>query len=165
MALVNRVWREARYVPEGAEPGLFKGRPFRENVQNGVVHEIAHVRFPYPSKEEPELKTYVNRPDHTVGVRTASGDLLFPDIVVMNTANTEVEMLGEVETTESLRADDVIDKWRAFNGVGPLYVFVPLSAADRARSLVKSSGLHIKGLRAWRGNMGRRTVEVLDLLG
>jgi len=163
MALVNKVWRESDFVPYGAEPGLVTSRSFVENVQNEAVVAIAGQRFPYPTTAEPALKSYRNRPEHTVGVRAPNGDLLFPDIVVMNTASTEVQMLGEVETIRSLRATDVTDKWRAFAGAGQLYLFVPYSQIARARSLLKPLELKLSGLRSWRMNMGQGTVDTLDL--
>jgi hypothetical protein len=163
MALLNKVWRESRYVPEGAEPGLYTGRSFQENVQNKAVQDIARTRFAYPSVDEPGLKTYTNRPDHTIGVRTPSGDLLFPDIVVLDAATTEVRLLGEVETANSLRKADVIDKWRAFASTGKLLLFVPLSEVDRTRQLLRSFELPIAGLRGWKHNMGQQIVEVYDL--
>ncbi len=163
MALVNKAWRESRFVPEGAEPGLYDGRAFQENVQNKAVQDIARSRFAYPSTDEPALKTYVNRPDHTIGVRTPTGDLLFPDIVVLDAATTEVQMLGEVETANSLRKADIVDKWRAFVGTGRLLLFVPLSEVDRARQMLKSFELPIAGLRGWKHNLGQQIVEVYDL--
>jgi hypothetical protein len=162
MALVNKVWRESSFVPPGDEPGLVTGREFVENPQRAAIAGIAASRFPYPSKEHPDYKTYVNQPEHTVGIRVG-GELLFPDIVVMNSSTTEVEMLGEVETARSLRAADVVDKWRAFSASGSLYLFVPLSELDRARSLLKPLGLRLAGLRAYKNNLGQRTVEVIEV--
>lgn len=161
MALVNKAWRETPFVPPGAEPGLITGRTYVESVQNLAVQDIARRRFPFPNDEFPQLKTYVNRPDHTAAVRTATGDLLFPDIVVMNAATTEVEMLGEVETDRSLRDLDLADKWKAFMAVGRLYLFVPLSQIDLARRRLKLAGAKPAGLRSWRFNMGQQKAEVL----
>ncbi len=163
MALVNKAWREAPYVPPGAEPGLIAGRPFIENVQNLAVQDIARRRFPFPNDEYPTFKTYVNRPDHTAAVRSSTGDLLFPDIVVMNAATTEVEMLGEVETERSLRDPDLAEKWKAFTLVGRLYLFVPLSQLDHTRALLKENGVRPAGLRSWRFNMGQQAADVLEM--
>jgi len=163
MALINKVWRESRFVPPGAEPGLTSGREFVENVQNIAVRDIARARFAYPSPEQSGFKTYVNRPEHTVGVRVASGDLLFPDIVVLDTATTEVQMLGEVETTRSLFAEDVAEKWQAFAGVGLLFLFIPFSQVERARRLLKPLDLRLGGLRSWKHNLGQEAVEVAEL--
>jgi hypothetical protein len=163
MALINKVWRESQFVPPGAEPGLNSGREFMENVQNAAVRDVARARFAYPSPEQPGLKTYVNRPEHTVGVRVASGDLLFPDIVVLDTATTEVQMLGEVETARSLLAADVTDKWQAFAGVGLLFLFVPFSQVERARRLLRPLDLRLGGLRTWKHNLGQDAIDVVEL--
>jgi hypothetical protein len=163
MAIKNVAWRENPYVPPGAEPGLTAARDFAENVQSMAVQAIARERFPYPNLQYPLLKTYVNRPEHTIGVRAPGGDLLFPDIVVLNSATTEVQMLGEVETHRSLYADDVVDKWKAFISVGKLYLFVPLSDLDWARKLIRQSGVKPTGLRTWRLNMGQGKVDIVDI--
>jgi hypothetical protein len=163
MALVNKAWREGTYVPPGATPGLTNGREYVENVQNSAVQDIARTRFVYPSAAQPELKTYVNRPEHTIGVRSAAGDLLFPDIVVLNTSTTEVYLLAEVETDRSLHEPDVADKWRAFAGVGSLYLFVPFSRRKRAREQLRAAGVKLLGLRAWWYNQGLKEIQILEL--
>jgi hypothetical protein len=163
MALKNPVWRESVYDPPGAEPGLTYTRDFFENVQNMAVQTIARERFVFPSQQFPLLKTYVNRPDHTIGVRAGSGDLLFPDIVVMDSATTEVRMLAEVETRRSLYADDVATKWKAFLSVGKLYLYVPLAELDWARSLLRANNVRPSGLRSWKLNLGQNTVDALEM--
>lgn len=163
MALLNKVWRESAFDPPGAEPGLTTGRAFVDNVENRAVQDIARVRFAYPSAVEPALKTYVNRPEHTIAVRTPSGELLFPDIVVLNTATTEVKLLAELESERSLREPDIVDKWRAFIGVGPLYLYVPYSRRKRAVELVRSADIKLLGFRAWWYNQGRQEIQVLEL--
>lgn len=160
MALVNKVWRESRFVPPGDEPGLTTGREFAENQQLRAITEIAQARFPYPNREHPDFKTYQNQPDHTVGIRVG-GELLFPDIVVMNSSTTEVEIVAEVETARSLRLEDVVEKWKAFGAAGPFYLFVPMSELDRARSLLKGTDVRLAGLRAYKHNLGQRKVEVV----
>src|SRR5262249_15872780 len=153
MALVNLAWRETPFVPPGDEPGLTTGRDFQENPQLQAVQEIARGRFPYPDRQHPDLKTYVNQPPHTFAVRVG-GAVLFPDIVVMNSTTTEVEMIAEVESPRSLRHPDVIEKWQAFASAGPLYLYVPMSQLDKARSMLKPLKLRIGGLRAYKRNMG-----------
>ncbi len=72
MALVNKAWRESRFVPPGDEPGLVTGREFEENTQRGAIAGIASSRFPFPNREHPDFKTYLNQPEHSVGVRVAA---------------------------------------------------------------------------------------------
>ncbi len=162
MALMNREWRESRFVPEGSKPGLYEGRTFQDNVQDQAAQEIARSRFAYPSKASPDLKSYVNRPEHTIGVRLGNGDLLFPSIVVLDAPTTEVVMLAEVETGLSLRRPDLLDKWRAFASAGRLFVYVPLSEVELGRKLLKSLDAPVEGFRAWSYNMGQRMVEIYE---
>lgn len=163
MALKNPVWRESIFDPPGAEPGLTYARDYFENTQNMAVQIIARERFAFPSQDFPLLKTYVNRPEHTIGVRSGGGDLLFPDIVVMNSATTEVRMLTEVETKRSLFSDDIAEKWKAFNAVGKLYIYVPLTEVEWARKVLRASNVRPEGLRTWKLNMGQSTVDTLEM--
>ncbi len=162
MALTNKTWRESRFVPEGSKPGLYEGRAFQDMVQDKAAQEIARDRFAYPSKESPDLKSYVNRPEHTIGVRLGNGDLLFPSIVVLDAPTTEVVMLAEVETGLSLRRPDLLDKWRAFAAAGRLFLYVPLSEVEFSRGLIRSLDAPIAGFRAWSYNMGQQKVEVYE---
>jgi hypothetical protein len=164
MALVNKVWRESRYVPPGAEPGLTTRRDFFENVQNIAVQELAKERFAYPSPDAPHLKTFTNRPEHTIGVRGPGGELLFPDIVVMDTTTTEVYLLGELETSRSLRLPDTPEKWQAFATVGKLLVYVPYGEEGYARSLIRELRAKPIGLRAWKRNLGQNRIETVEVL-
>ncbi|HLZ71210.1 MAG TPA: hypothetical protein VKV26_15015 [Dehalococcoidia bacterium] len=163
MALVNKVWRESQYVPPGAEPALTTSRDYFENVQNVAVEQLARTRFAYPTAEQPQLKTYTNRPEHTIGVRGPGGELLFPDIVVMDTSTTEVHLLGELETSRSLRLPDTAEKWQTFASVGLLYVYVPYGDQDFARSLVKQARIKPAGMRAWKRNLGQNTIETVEI--
>ncbi|HZQ36403.1 MAG TPA: hypothetical protein VFD32_10745 [Dehalococcoidia bacterium] len=164
MALLNKVWRESRYVPPGAEPGLTTSRDFFENVQNIAVQELAKERFAYPSADAPQLKTFTNRPEHTIGVRGPGGELLFPDIVVMDTTTTEVYLLAELETSRSLRLPDTAEKWQAFASVGRLLVYVPYGEEELARSMIRGLRAKPMGLRAWKRNLGQNRIETVEVL-
>ena len=164
MALLNKVWRESRYVPPGAEPGLTTLRDYFENVQSVAVQELAKARFAYPTAAEPQLKTFVNRPEHTIGVRGAGGELLFPDIVVMDTSTTEVYLLGELETSRSLRLPDTAEKWQAFASIGRLLVYVPYGDEGLARDLIRELRAKPTGLRAWKRNLGQNQIETVEVL-
>ncbi len=164
MALVNKAWRESQYVPPGAEPGLTTSRDYFENVQSVAVQDLARSRFAYPTADAPQLKTYTNRPEHTIGVRGPGGELLFPDIVVMDTSTTEVHLLGELETSRSLRLPDTLEKWQAFASVGLLYVYVPYGDQDFARALIRQARIKPAGLRAWKRNLGQNSIEAVEIL-
>ncbi len=164
MALLNSAWREGDFVPPGAEPGLTKGFGWRDAVEERTAAQIAHQRFSYPTSAEPDWKTYTNLPDRTLGVRDGSGALVFPDIVVIDSKTTEVNIVAEVETGRSLdEAQDLPEKWRAFASVGPLYLFVPMTYLDKARAKVRTAGVKLAGLRAWRYMAGMDFTEIVDV--
>jgi hypothetical protein len=164
VALINKAWREGEFVPPGAEPGLTKGFPWRDAVESQAVAQIARQRFPYPSAPQPNLKTLTNLPDRTLGVRDATGSLVFPDIVVIDAPTTEVQMVGEVETVRSLDEEqDLEDKWRVFTSLGPLYLFVPMSRLDRGKARLRAAGIKPAGLRTWRHMAGMDFTDVVDI--
>jgi hypothetical protein len=164
MALLNKAWREGEFVPPGAEPGLTEGSSWRDAVELRAVTQIAATRFNFPSAGDPDLRTAVNIPERQLGVRGSSGDLLFPDIVVMDTRTTEVRMVAEVETVRSLHdAPDLPEKWQAFLSVSPFYLFVPMSEIEATRARLKLARLKPTGLRAWRHMAGLDFTDVVDV--
>jgi hypothetical protein len=164
MALVNKMWREGEFVPPGAEPGLTRGFAWRDAVEIREVDQIARQRFRFPDATEPDLQTYTNLPERTVGVRDESGALVFPDIVVIDRRTTEAKMLAEVETARSLEeTPDLVEKWRAFCSLGPLYLFVPMARLDEAKSLLSSAGVRPAGLRTWRHMAGMNFTDIVDV--
>ena len=164
MALVNRVWRQGEFVPPDAEPGLTRGFAWRDATETREVGQIARQRFAYPDAKEPNLRTYTNLPDRTLGVRDRGGAMVFPDIVVIDARTTEVRMLAEIETVRSLEeVDDLAEKWRTFVGLGPLYLFVPMSHLDQARRILRENKLRPSGLRAWRYMAGMDFTDVVDV--
>lgn len=166
MALVNKVWRQGEFVPPGAEPGLTRGFAWRDAVEIRTVAQIARRRFGYPDAAEPNFRTHTNLPDRTLGVRDEGGALLFPDIVVIDARTTEVKMLAEIETLRSLaETADLVDKWRAFCSLGPLYLFVPMSQLGAAKARLRESKLRPAGLRTWRYMAGMDFTDVVDVQG
>ncbi|MFI5461712.1 MAG: hypothetical protein ACHRXM_40525 [Isosphaerales bacterium] len=164
MALLNKVWRESEFVPSGAEPGLTKGFPWRDAVESRTVAQIARQRFGYPDASNPGLQTYVNLPDRSLGVRDTTGSMVYPDIVVVDSRTTEVRILAEVETVRSLEdAADLMEKWKAFSRLGPLYLFIPMSRLDEARSRLKTAGVRPAALRAWRYMAGMDFTDIVEL--
>lgn len=163
MALVNKAWREGELVPPGSEPGLNASMPWRNATEEKVVAQIAQQRFGYPNGERPDLKTYVNMPDRKLGVRADPGGVVFPDIVVVDAQSLDVRMLAEVETVRSLQAADVIEKWRAFAGLGPLFLFIPMATLEQARGMLKRAKLKPAGLRTWRHMAGMDYTDVIDV--
>jgi hypothetical protein len=163
---MNKAWREGEFVPPGAEPGITKGFGWRDAVEARAVGQIARQRFAYPNASDPDLKSYTNLPDRTLGVRDATGSLVFPDIVAIDSRTTEVSLLGEVETTRSLEEDtDLEEKWRVFTGLGPLYLFVPMADLDKAKIRLKRARVSLAGLRTWRYMAGMDFTDVVDVRG
>lgn len=164
MALVNRVWRQGEFVPSGAEPGLTQGFAWRDAVEVREVAQIARQRFAYPDATDPNLRTYTNLPDRTLGVRDRSGAMVFPDIVVIDARTTEVRLLAEVETVRSLEeATDLAEKWRTFCSLGAFYLFVPMSHLDKARRILREGKVRPSGLRAWRYMAGMDFTDIVDV--
>jgi hypothetical protein len=164
MAFVNAVWREGEFVPPGAEPGLTKGFAWRDATEARTAKQIAGERFGYPSSDQPNWKTYTNLPERSLGVRDGKGTLVFPDIVVIDAPTTEVSLVAEIETVRSLAEEtDLAEKWGAFASIGPLYLFVPLSELDKARSKIRESQVQLAGLRTWRYMAGMDFTDVVNI--
>ena len=165
MAIVNRAWRQGEFVPRGAEPGLTRSFVWRDADQEKAVRDIATARFNFPSPDYPTLRTYTNRPERQIGVRLPSGDLAFPDIVVVD-RDTAVKLLGELESVRSLREQDpaaLAEKWTAFAGLGDFFLFVPLSRLDLARRIIKQHRVALTGLRTWRYIAGQDVIDITDI--
>jgi hypothetical protein len=164
MALVNKAWREGQFVPPGGEPGLTSGFPWRDAVEARAVKQIAQERFGYPNAAEPNLQTYTNLPERSLGIRDKRGGMVFPDIVVIDSPTTEVRMVAEVETVRSLDdSDDLEEKWRTFSSLGPLYLFVPMSRLDETRRRLKTVAIHPEALRTWRYMAGMDFTDIVDI--
>lgn len=165
MAILNKAWRQGEFVPPGAEPGLTLPFAWRDADQDKAVRDIAAGRFNFPSPDYPTFKTFTNRPTRQIGVRFPNGDLAFPDIVVVD-RDTQVQFLGEVETSRTLRDADaatLVEKWTAFAGLGEFYLFVPLFRLDVVRRIIKRYGAPVRNLRAWRYIAGQDILDVTDI--
>jgi hypothetical protein len=168
MAISNKTWRQGKFVPAGAEPGLTKTFAWRDIEQEKAVQSIAKDRFDFPNSRNPTLKTFTNRPARQVGVRIDPDgkEMAFPDIVALEDPSNEVSMIGEVETHRSLRdtpEHDLIEKWRTFTFLGETILFVPLMQADDVKAMLKRHKLKIGGLRGWRYIIGQDLIDVSDV--
>ncbi len=165
MAIVNKSARQGEFVPSGAEPGLTLPFAWRDADQEKAVRDIAAARFNFPNPDYPTLKTFTNRPERQIGVRLPTGDLAFPDIVAVD-RDTAVKLVGEVESTRSLREqppEALAEKWNAFAGLGDFFLFVPLSRLDLARRILKNHRVALRGLRTWRYIAGQDILDVTDI--
>jgi len=97
-----------------------------------------------------------------MGVKTPRGIVVYPDIVVVRHPENEVVILAEVETADTVTADEA-HEWKLFASLGPLYLYVPIGYADEARRLCKSLKIPIVGLRTWRYIQGQDRLEINDI--
>ena len=165
MAIKNRGARAGEFVPRGAEPGLTRRFVWRDADQEKAVRDIAQSRFNFPSPVQPGLKTYTNRPERQIGVRIPSGDLVFPDIVVVD-RDTSAKMVAEVESHRTIRENEMAalaEKWRAFTGLGDFYLFVPLMQVENVRGIIKRFNLPRPKLRGWRYIAGQDLLDIAEL--
>lgn len=165
MAIVNKTARAGEFVPRGAEPGLTRRFQWRDADQDKAVRDIAAARFNFPSPTNPTLKTFTNRPERQIGVRLATGDLAFPDIVAVD-RDTAVKLIGEIESARSIRetpAARLAEKWAALAGLSELYLFVPLMAVDQVKRIMKQYGVPKVKLRGWRYIAGQDLLDLSDL--
>lgn len=167
MAIVNKSARIGEFVPRGAEPGLTRRFAWRDADQEKAVRDIAARRFNFPNPDYPFYRTFTNRPERQIGVRLPNGDLVFPDIVVVD-RDTAVRLVAEVESSRSLREtpdSELVEKWTAFAGVADLFLFVPLAGLDRARRVIKERHVPVRHLRTWRYIAGQDLLDVTDIWG
>jgi len=135
----------------------------KEFIHTRAVQDIAKARFAFPNEKHKHYKTYVNHPERTMGVRLPSGGAVYPDIVVVEDPENYVRMLAEVETSDTVNEDSA-PEWLTFARLGPLYLFVPVGSADRAKWLCKQFKIPIVGLRTWRYVLGYEETEINDIM-
>ncbi len=133
----------------------------REALHERAVQDIAKARFAFPNERYPYYKTYVNHPERTMGVRTERGRVVYPDIVVVQDPENIVQMLGEVETTETVNEDEA-HEWKLFAELAPLYLYVPVGLAEEAQRLCKKLHIPVVGIRTWRYITGMDEIEIND---
>lgn len=122
----------------------------RELRHKGIVEEIARGRFPYPSEDEPELKTFVNEPEPRISVGTHNGKELYPDIVVVKMPGQWLRFFAEVETPETITDEEAETQWKIYGDAGEFYLYVPQGMVPETRKLVKKHGVKVAGIRTWR---------------
>lgn len=139
----------------------------RGEVQGAIhlraVQDIAKGRFGFPTEANPHLKTYVNHPDKTMGVRLPNGRPAYPDIVVVEAPENYAAILGQVETAETVTEERAMKEWLLLADVAPLFLFVPTGLGDEALRLARKVKAPIVGLRSWRYAVGYEEIEITDL--
>lgn len=119
-----------------------------------AVHEIAALRFVFPTKEHPAYRAHVNVPDVTMAVQSGK-DELTPDIVVvekMNTGETHLMMTAAVATTELVNDAEATSRWAHFAAIPDqaFYVYVPVGYGAAAKKICRKLKIKVEGFRTWR---------------
>ncbi len=126
-----------------------------------AVERIARDRFNFPDAVNPDLTTYVNLPEPTMGVEVrGSGDKMFPDIVTLAHPGFQPVAIAQVESKETVTRDQAVHVWAALeNKDCPLYIYVPAGLLGRARDLATSVGLKNVKFRTWRWSPNGMVVQ------
>lgn len=135
----------------------------RDRLHDRAVREIAKERFAFPTSKYPSFKTYVNEPAHNMGIKLGEDNFAYPDIVVADTSGNVLKLLAEVETASTVTDKEAENEWRPFARLAPLYLYVPVGYAERARAIYRRLKIPIVGLRTWRFEVGFETVEIVDI--
>jgi hypothetical protein len=117
-----------------------------------TVQQIARDRFAFPNEENPDLKTFVNLPEPTMGIEVrGSGDKMFPDIVTIVQPGLNPIAIAQVETKETVTREQATYVWgRLENEDCPLYIYVPAGMLRRAQDYARAAGLKNIKFRTWR---------------
>lgn len=127
-----------------------------KSLHDKAVAEIAKQRFPFPSDNHPNWRTYINEPESQVGV-VSDSETYYPDIVVVDESkgkvdkgtveSTAVAMLGEVES-ESTVTQQESKQWKDYSELSnTFYLYVPKGLCDEAKRL--ASNIKVSGFREW----------------
>lgn len=123
----------------------------RDLRHTGTVAAIAELKFPFPSSKSSDLETLLNDPTPRISVgKDASGNDLFPNIVVVRRPGQWLAMMAEVETADTVTDDSALAKWLPFSKCGDLYLYVPAGSVQEAKRLCKKHAIKPKGIRTWR---------------
>jgi hypothetical protein len=95
----------------------------------------------YPGARHPTWATFTNAPVRQVPVEHRWAGLLWPDILVVDTARSHLpRLIAEVETKETL-TEESVDRWALEMEECPLlYLFVPEGTAIQAADLLLEFG-------------------------
>lgn len=136
----------------------------RDLKHDRAVRDIAVARFDFPTSEHPELRTFVNEPEPTLGVKGLDGESLYPDIVVVEHLRNVVKIVAEVETGDTVTEDEAEREWRHFSEIAEVfYLYVPYGYTAEAKRICKRLKIKVTGFRAWRYVMGMEQIEVAEV--
>jgi len=116
-----------------------------QELHDKAVQKIAEEQFTFPGSEftpgvfHPTWVTYTNVPKRQMPVEHRWMGTLYPDIVIVDTARSNVPMVvAEVETKDSLTLEKAIQpKWKPdMDECSILYLFVPEGCARHAATML-----------------------------
>jgi hypothetical protein len=134
----------------------------RERLRLQAVQEIARDRFPFPNERYPNLRTFINEPERTMGV-TVDKEALYPDIVVLQWPEKTTQMVAQVESSDTVTEQQALGEWLPYSLAGPLYLFVPVGYAAESKRLCRRFRIELVGLRTWRFMVGYHNLEITDI--
>ncbi len=130
-----------------------------KSFHDQAVADIAEVKFPFPTEDKPNWKTYLNEPDQTMGI-SMNGSQIYPDIVVENTQKNTVALIGEVETESSVNQDEA-SQWKEYSEAGTLLLYVPKGTEHTAKSLISKNQIDVYGLRTF--HYQNQKIVIIDI--
>ncbi len=160
--LLGRGARPAPGTPRPYQPRIATLSESRAAAHLKAVADIAKARFDFPTERYRDFKTYTNQPQRTMGVAMPNDAVGYPDIVVVQNPENYAKILGEVETAETVTEEVARRFWLPFAKLAPLYLYVPVGEADRARRIAREAGAPIVGIRTWRYAVGLDEIEITD---
>ena len=85
-----------------------------------------------------------------MGVTKRDGTAVYPDIVVVETPNNSLQIIGEVETSLTVTDDEASREWVNYASLGTtFYLYVPNETIATARALLTKYSISIAGLRGY----------------
>ncbi len=136
----------------------------RDLKHDRAVRAIAEARFGFPTADQPSLRTFVNEPEPSLGVKGIDGEPLYPDIVVVEHPRNVVKILAEVETSDTVTEEEAERQWRPFADIAEaFYLYVPYGQTAHAKNICKRLKIKVSGVRAWRYNVGMDRIDIADV--
>lgn len=100
------------------------------SIEEQIIHQeiidlLKKSIYNYPNTSRPSLMTFTNHPIKNKVIRDLEGNEYFPDIVIINTLNNKIVMIGEVETESSLNEVET-EQWKKFTTLSAVfYLYYP----------------------------------------
>ncbi len=134
----------------------------RQTLYLRALRDITAARFGFPTERHKDFMTHVNRPVRTMGVDMGNDLVAYPDIVVVQHPENRLQMIAEVETTESVTEVVARNEWLPYSKLAPLYLFVPDGKANEAEVLCRKLKITAVGIRTWRYLPSLDGIELTD---